>query len=845
MPNLAVVSFNSGLLSPQIDARSDVEKYSSGCRQLENMIPRVYGGATRRPGTKYIASCVDNSAASRCIPFIYSATIAYVLEFGENLIRVYYDDVLIDTVVTTYAEADLPQLYYKQSADVLWLLHPSYAPAKFTRTAVDTFSLDDIPFDNGPFIPRNDITKNDDVTIKATGYTIDTVTGTNVAGADGFTVEFATDALAAAAVAFFPINQRFYVTGATADTIDGPYTVDPDRVTTSAGTTLTINAAEAVSSDPAANGEIMVAGGEVTLTASAATFEDDHVGGLFKLTHKKLHNFASGQKTGSDTGVITDADGKGVVDVKGDWWFNTQGSWDGVIELQRMEDGTNWETYRSYYGDGSPGRNAKLGGTEESDGVQYRMNVTTHTSGKLSADFTVNQSTQDSIFRITAVASSTSATATAVVPAPDNSVTKRWAEGAWSGVRGYPTAMTFFEERAVYAGTTSDVAQAWLSETGDYENFEEGTNDADSFTLTLPEPDAVRWVEALDALVLGTSGGEWRIRSSATDAPLTPTNYSIRQQTSYGSKHLQAVKVNEAVLFVDSVGRKVREMTFVDERQKYMASDLTALAEHVTEGIIIGHAYQRNPDSILWCVLDDGALLSMVYEREQNVVAWSKHSLGGDGNVESVCVIPGTTEDEVYLTVQRVINGSTVRYIEKMMPRDWGTDRSNAFFVDAGITDEGGDTTISGLDHLEGQTVAVWADGAVFATETVVGGEITIATASTTVQVGLPYTYKLEPMRIDIATPGGTTYGSKKAVYEIMVSFFETLNAQYGDGVNTHDFGWRTTEEYGAPPALKTGDKEAVFDGGITTNIRLVISGSDPAPCTVRAILAKIEVTER
>jgi len=706
---------------------------------------------------------------------------------------------------------------------------------------VDTFSLDTITFDKGPFIERNDIAEDDDVTMTVTGYTIDTVTGTDVAGADGFTVEFATNALAAAAVALFPINQRFYVAGATADTIDGAYTVDPLRITTSAGTTLTINASEAVSSDPAANGQIMVEGAAVTVTASAATFEDDHIGALFKLTQARVLTGTSGTLGhASAPSIIGQA-----IDVKGNCNFSTQGTWAGTIQVQRLEDGTNWETMKTFPR-GATGRHISYSFTEESDNVQYRIYASVGTSGTIEGELNLSESTQDSIFRITAVASSTSVTATAVVPAPLNTATKRWAEGAWSAVRGYPSAMTFFEERTVYAGTVGELTQTWLSETTQYEDFEEGTKDADSFSLTLPEPDALRWTESLEALVLGTSGGEWRIRSSANDVALTPTNWNVRQQTSHGGKDIQAIKVNEAVLFVDYVGRKVREMTFVDERGKYMAPDLTALAEDVTEGIIVGHAYQRNPDSILWCVLDDGTLLSMTYQREQNVVAWAEHTLGGSGVVESVAVIPGTTEDVVYLTVRRVIDGNTVRYIEKMMPRDWGTSQADCFFVDAGITDTSNTTTISGLDHLEGQRVAVWAGGAVMAREWVDGGEITIETAAATVQVGLPYTYELEPMRIDTLTPGGTTYGSTKIIHEIVVNFLETLNARYGDETeeNTYDFDWRTTEVFGTAPALFTGDKIAEFWGGHTTDMRYVISGSDPTPCTVRAMIAKFDITE-
>ncbi len=672
MVNLPIRSFNSGLLTPLIDARSDVEKYASGCRTLENMIPLVYGPAERRPGTKYIADCIDHSVVSRTVGFIYSATIAYVLEFGDELIRVRYNGVQIgDDIVSTYLEADLPQLQFKQSADVLWILHPSYQSRKLTRTTVDTFSLDIIPFNNGPFIPRNDLAVDDGVTIQITGYTIVTAT-LGVAEAGEFTITSTTDISS-----LFPTNQRFYVTDSTGN--DGPYTV---YTATYTSPTLTLVPNEAVATSDN-DGEIMVKGASVTLTASDDTFESGHIGGLFKLTHYRVQTDTSGELGHASAPAIIGQ----AIDVKGNYNFSTQGTWAGTAKIQRLEDGTNWETQKTYPR-GKTGRHISYSATEEADNVQYRIYASKASSGTVEAEITLSKSTQDSIFRITAVASATEATATAIVPAPLNAVTIRWAEGAWSEVRGYPTAMTFFEERTVYSGTLSDVAQIWLSETGDYEDFEEGTNAADSYILTLPEPDAVRWLESLEVLVTGTSGGEWRVGAGGSTEGLTPsTKWDVKQQTSYGGKHIQAIKVNESVLFVDYVGRKVREMTFVDDRQKYAAPDMTALAEDVTKGIIIACAYQRNPGSILWCVLGDGTLLSMTYEREQGVVAWAKHFLGGNGAVESIAVIPGVTEDEVWLTVQRTIHGVTKRYLEQMQPRGFG-NQEDAWFVDSGITAE-------------------------------------------------------------------------------------------------------------------------------------------------------------
>ncbi len=799
------------------------------------MLPLIYGPSTRRPGTKYIADVDDHSVKSKMFDFVFSATIAYKLEFTNLKINVYFGDDLVDSVTSPYLEADLFQLQTRQIADVMWIVHPSYAPRKFSRVSVTEFTLETITFSKGPFIERNDLANDDDVTIAVTGTTIATATA-GAAGVGTFTITDTTDTSS-----LFPVNQRFYVTGSTGN--DGAYTVASASFSSP---TLTITATEAVA-DGTDDGEIMVDGGEVTLTASSATFESGHVGALFKLKHKRLQSAVSGKKTTTDTGIIAQS-----ISIKGNFTFTTGGHHDSTVELQRLADGTNWEVFRSYIStltNGVGSNNAQKSHVEESDNIQYRINVVTHdVSSTVNANITVDDSTQDSIFRITATASTISATATAVIAAPDNVAAKRWSEGSWSAVRGYPAAITFFEERAVYGFTDADGRTFWLSETGRFEDFEAGIKDADSFALTLPTTNRGRWLASLETLAAGTSGGEWRI-TSPLDQKLTPTNWDFRKQTKRGSANIQAIEVNEAILFVDFVARKVREFTFADSRQKYVSPDLTALAEDITSGGITSLAVQRNPDVIIWFTIANSPyLISMTYEREQNVVAWANHPLGGDGIAESVIVTPSSSEDIITLTVKRTINGSTVRFIEEMQPRDWGstTSAANSFFVDAGIVDTGGDVTITGLGHLEGEEVIVLVDGAVQANKTVSGAQITVDTAGTRAVVGLSYEYQLSPMRPDFATGAGTTRGSIMFTPEIVVSLFASGGVKYGDGTNQRPIDFRTTEPIGSPPNLFTGEKDKLaFDGGFNTDMDIVISGSGPLPCTVRAIILKTQKTGR
>jgi hypothetical protein len=644
------------------------------------MIPRIYGSAERRPGTKYIGAYKDSTLKVRMEDFQYSDSIAYTIEIGAEYIRFFFDGARvvgdlsptawaagtayvmgefatysgtiyrrlvagttatapdsdftnwvtadldddnypICEIPTPYQEDDLFELQLRQSADVMWIVHNSYAPRKLTRTSATTFDLATIDFTKGPFMVRNDLSNGDDVTIT------------------------------------------------------------PSAVT-----------------------------GDITLTASSAIFDPSHIslpGALFRLTQPRAITETSGSKTSPTGGVIGDA-----LSIKGTFSFNTHGTWTGTVKIQRNKDSEGWETYRTYLSTND--RNIQYSGTEEEDDVQYRINVTSITSGTIKADMTVNDSTESGIARVTSYISPTVVNATVLTDFAATTACKRWAEGSWSAYRGYPGAFTFLDERAVYAGSTYQPQTVWLSESGDFEDFEEGSKDADAFSRTLSADriNSIRWLSAIEALVLGTIGGEWRIRATALDEVLTPKNFNAKVQTNRGSKIIQPMVIGAAVLFVDYVGRKIRELTFLDEKQKFVSPDLSALAEHITLSGITSFAYQRNPDSIVWCTLDDGSLLSMTYEREQDVVAWAKHPVGGTSAVvESVAVIPGDDEDEVWISVKRTINSATVGHIELLQPRV-DVDLEDSFFVDSGLKFDGGDAvTITGATQANPVVVTAVAHG--------------------------------------------------------------------------------------------------------------------------------------
>ena len=394
--------------------------------------------------------------------------------------------------------------------------------------------------------------------------------------------------------------------------------------------------------------------------------------------------------------------------------------------------------------------------------------------------------------------------------------------------------------------------RVWLSYVNDYENFEEGVDDADSFSLVIPTTDTIVWVQSLKDIVFGTSGGEWSISSNEVKTPLTPSNWSVDERSNYGSKAIQAIKVNESILFVDYVGRKIREMVYSDADRTYVAPDLTALAEHITYSGITSIAYQKNPDSILWVTLDDGSLRIMPYDREQNVIAWAKIPVGGTSvEVQSVCVTPAASEDTITISVKRTINGADAIYIEQLASRVF-TDIEDCFFVDSGITVENSpaSATLTGLTHLIAETVTVLGDGVKYTPTAVVNasGEVTISTAVEKAQVGLSKDSLLQPMRIVLGGQGGTSMGSITRVNELVVSFLNTGAAKYGsseDDLHSIDFTdirWTNSSEI---TGLFTGEVVVSMPGGFDPLNPIIITSDGPMPCTVRAIVPRMDITGR
>jgi hypothetical protein len=433
--------------------------------------------------------------------------------------------------------------------------------------------------------------------------------------------------------------------------------------------------------------------------------------------------------------------------------------------------------------------------------------------------------------------------------------------GAFSDTSGFPSAVAFYEQRLVFANTAEQPQTIFFSVGGDFENFTGGTaaNDALTYTIGSNQVNVIRYLSSSRSLVVGTSGGEFAVSAGGTTEPLSPTNAQIKRQSSYGSADIQPVPVANVTLFVQRAKRKLRELVYDFDSDSYYAPDLTLLAEHITESGIKEMAFQQEPDNVVWCVLENGKFVGMTYRREEQVIAWHEHLLGGEstvnsvdydyGFVESVATIPGDlNEDDIYIVVNRTVNGSTKRYIEYFSEFDFGTDIKDAHFMDCGLTYEGSEvTSVSGLDHLEGQTVKVIADGAAHPDKIVSSGSVSLDRGATDVHVGLGYTSILQTMRAEAGGTEGTSQGKTKRIRDVTVRLYRSVGAKIGPEEATLDIiPFRSSAELmdQAVP-LFTGDKTIEFDGDFDRDGFVVVQQDQPLPITVVAIYPRLQTFDR
>ena len=300
---------------------------------------------------------------------------------------------------------------------------------------------------------------------------------------------------------------------------------------------------------------------------------------------------------------------------------------------------------------------------------------------------------QNGIFGFIGVASGTSFSDTGYTA--DTLNTPPQSRNPFNAVDNYPSTVTYFQQRRVFANTNTDTEKVWATRTGMFKNLCVSSplqpDDAVTFRIPGRQVNAVRHLFEIGKLVVLTSGGEYTVEGDASGA-LTPVAINPRQQGYNGSASLAPILLGNNAIFLQSRGMIVRDLRYDITSNGYVGRDLTVFSSHLFEGYqIVDWAYQQVVDSIVWVVRNDGVLLGLTYLREHEIWGWHRHDT--DGFVENVCVIPEGDEDAVYLIVRRTIGGATKRYIERMHSRRITDISVDAFFVDCGLTYDGRNTT--------------------------------------------------------------------------------------------------------------------------------------------------------
>ena len=468
---------------------------------------------------------------------------------------------------------------------------------------------------------------------------------------------------------------------------------------------------------------------------------------------------------------------------------------------------------------------------------------------------------------ITAWTSTTVVTATVLSTLTNVSAKVNWRMGIWSDTTGFPSCGTFYEDRLFLAGAATFPQRLDGSKTGVYTSFSPSStagtvadDNAVAFTMNADDVNAIHWLSPNEkGLLVGTSRGEWQVKASSLNEALTPTNISAKPSTRHGSADMAPVQAARAVLFVQRANRKLRELAYVFEADGFRAPDMTLLSEHIMRPGVTELAYQEQPQAIVWGVRSDGVLLGFTYERDQDVIAWHRHELGGQSDVdgllvpvvESVAVVPEPlgTRDELYAIVKRYINGGTKRYIE-YMSKIWeeGDAQEDAFHVDCGWTqiDSPASAIITGLWHLEGETVGVYADGAKLPEQTVTNGTLTLDNAAIIKTLGYLYNSDGQTLPIEAGAQDGSAQGKIKRIHRVGFWLMDTLGLKYGpDADNLTELVVRQWgDDFGVVTALFTGVVRERFEGDYDKLGQIYWRSDGPFPGTVLAVMPQLSTSD-
>ena len=880
--NVALVAFNRGRISDLALARTDLKRLPLSAEIQTNWMPRALGSMMLRPGLGYTGATKSN-LRSKSLPFIYSTSDTARLELTNQIMRVWVNDALVTRVtngtaitngdftsdLSGWSDQDSGSAVSSWVAGAMSLVGTGASEAR-RRQAVSVAVADRgirhsirIGITRGAALLRVGSTAGGDEFITETllrpgvhslaftptadfyidvfNYDIAATLIDYILTESAGTLELPTPWLAVDLldirtdqsgdvifVACSGYQQRRIERRAVDswsvvlyETADGPF-----RVQNTSATTITPSATT----------------GDVTLTASRSLFRSGHAGALFRLTQdgQSASESIAAQDTFSDPIRVT---GVGASRAFG---LVITGTWSATVTLQySVAEPGAWVDTATYTGNVSVSFDDAL----DNQIIYYRIGVKTgdYTSGTAVCSLSYTSGSQTGICRVTGVTNGTTATAAVLSEFSGTTATAEWSEGIWSTYRRWPSSVALYEGRLWWAGMDRIIGS--ISDAFDsFDDTFEGDAGPISRTIGSGPVATINWMLPLNRLILGSDGSEIGIKSSSLDEILTPTAFNPKAFSTQGSAAVAAVKVDTSGIFVQKSGTRIYEVVLLDGVE-YGADDLAKHVPEIGEPGVSVIAVQRQPDTRLHCVRSDGTAAVLIFDRREEVTCWI--DIETDGLIEDVVVLPGTTEDAVYYTVARSINGSTVRYHEKWAMESecqGGTVNKQADSFIART--DGSYSAVDGLSHLEGETVVCWADGADLGEFTVSGGAIAIGPAKTNVVVGLGYQARYKSTKLAYAAQMGTALTQRKRISQLGVILKNThyQGLQYGpDFDNLDDLPLTLGDgEIAANTVHATFDDDSFeFPGVWSTDSRLCLVANAPKPCTILAGIVSLATHDK
>nr|BAR34695.1 putative tail tubular protein B [uncultured Mediterranean phage uvMED] len=825
---LSIPSFTAGEMSNSMQGRTDFAKYFSAASRIENFVVLPHGPVTRRPGTYFVSEVKTSSAKTRLIPFTFSTTQTYILEFGNQYIRFYKDDGQITSggsayeISTPYTTAQLFNLKFAQSADVMYITHESHAVRKLSRTGHTSWSLTEIEFTDGPYLDSNTTT----VTMTPSGttgsITITAAAPTFVSTDVGRLINFNSG------------NAK--ITGFTSSTVVSA-TTQKDFANTNAITDWKLGAFSATTGHPSCvsffEQRLVFAGTsqqpQTMFFSKSGDYENMTIGTndddamIYTIASNQVNAIKSlkatrtlicmttGGEYAVSSGAAQDAITPTNINIRKQSNYGSAGVdalsiGNATIFLQRAKRKIRELAYNF-----------------DTDG--YTAPDLTILADHISESGLIDMSYQQEPYSIVWCVRDDGIMAGLTYNRLENVVA--WHRHIFGGksdtgktVKQQKISFTANATTVSTANNTITLSSHGLS-TGDQVYYYAASNVVGGLSNS-----KVYYVISVDAntikLAVSTANASAGTAISLTSAPGTNTNQFI----------YQGVNINNNILFVSNHGFKTGNHIFYNNS----GTAISGLAENTK------YFVEKIDDNQIQLYSDEdrGTVVNLTSahssEQSDKILTHAK--------VETVACIDGdTNEDQVWVIIQRYINGSTKRYVEYLKPFEFNEDLTAFHYLDSGLTYSGGETSsLSGLTHLEGEVVDVIGEGSVQNSKTVSSAAITLDTAIEEASVGLLYSSDLQTMRLDEGYTE-TTQTKTVRVFDLSVRFQNTVGASVGpsnDNLTAIDF-----RDSGAsmdlPVPLFTGDKALEFDSGHGTEGLIYVKQPQALPMTILGIYPRLE----